>query len=240
MRQDMSQTPEPRAKRLVVIVPAFNEQDVVRQTLEEIRQHMPDADVLVVDDSSTDRTGAEAALGGAEVARLPFHMGVGGAIRLGYRYAVEQDYDYAIRVDADGQHDAAFMGSLIEQLDYGYDVVVGARFAGEGDYQMGRLRRLTSRMLSALLSRLCGTTLTDPTSGFQATSRRACETFARDYPVEYLGDTVEALALAAHHGLRIIQVPVVMRQRSTGAPSQSPAKSSVLLARALSLALLRR
>jgi glycosyltransferase involved in cell wall biosynthesis len=236
----MSQAPEPRPKRIVVIVPAFNEQDVIGRTVGEIRQHLPHADVLVVDDGSSDRTGAEATLAGAQVARLPFNLGVGGAIRLGYRYAVEQDYDYAIRVDGDGQHDPAFLSSLIEPLDDGYDVVVGARFAGEGDYQMRRLRRLTSKMLSVVLSRICGTTLTDPTSGFHANSRRACEIFAHDYPVEYLGDTVEALALAAHHDLRIIQVPVSMRQRSTGVPSHSPAKAAIYLARALSLALLRR
>jgi glycosyltransferase involved in cell wall biosynthesis len=236
----MSQTPEPRPKRIVVIVPAFNEQDAVGRTVDEIHQHLPDADVLVVDDGSSDNTGAQATLAGAQVARLPFNLGVGGAIRLGYRYAIEQDYECAIRLDADGQHDPAFMKSLIEPLDDGYDVVVGARFAGEGDYQMRWLRRLTSKMLSVVLSQVCGTELTDPTSGFQATSRRACEIFAHDYPVEYLGDTVEALALAAHHGLRIIQVPVSMRQRSTGVPSHSPVKSAIYLARALSLALLRR
>ena len=132
----MSQTPEPRPKRIVVIVPGFNEQDAVGRTVDEIRQHLPDADVLVVDDGSSDNTAAQATLAGAQVARLPFNLGVGGAIRLGYRYAIEQHYECAIRVDADGQHDPAFMRSLIEPLDDGYDVVVGARFAGEGDYQM--------------------------------------------------------------------------------------------------------
>lgn len=230
-------------KRLLVIVPAFNEQEVVARTICEIREHVPDADILVVDDGSSDSTSAEAALAGATVVRLPFNLGVGGAMRLGYRYAVEQAYDYAIQVDADGQHDPTFIKRLTEPLGEGYDVVIGARFAGEGDYQMRWPRRLASRILAVVLSRTCGTTLTDPTSGFRATSRRACEIFAREYPVEYLGDTVEVLAIAAGHDLVITQVPVLMRPRATGHPSHSPTKAAIYLARscvALSLALLRR
>jgi glycosyltransferase involved in cell wall biosynthesis len=230
-------------QRVLVIVPAFNEQDVVGQTVSEIRRNISLADVLVVDDASSDKTSAQAVLAGALIARLPFNLGVGGAMRLGYRYAVEHDYDNAIQVDADGQHDPAFISRLLEPLDSGYDVVIGARFAGEGQYQMTGARRLASRTLAAALSRVCRTTLTDPTSGFRATSRRACELFAHDYPVEYLGDTIEALALAARRNLAILQVPVSMRQRATGHPSHSPAKAAVCLARAcvpLSLSMLRR
>jgi glycosyltransferase involved in cell wall biosynthesis len=226
-----------------VIVPAFNEQDNVGRTVTEIRGYVPQADVLVVDDGSTDSTSDEAARAGASIARLPFNLGVGGAMRLGYRYAVERGYDCAIQVDADGQHDPAFISRLTEPLDHGHDVVIGARFAGEGDYQMTGPRRLASKMLALVLSRVCATTLTDPTSGFRATSRQACELFARDYPVEYLGDTIEVLALAARHGLSITQVPVSMRPRATGQPSHSPAKASIYLARscvALSMAMLRR
>jgi glycosyltransferase involved in cell wall biosynthesis len=197
----------------------------------------------MVDDGSSDQTSAQAALAGASIARLPFNLGVGGAMRLGYRYAVENDYDIAVQVDADGQHDPAFISRLIEPLEDGYDVVIGARFAGEGDYQMPGPRRVASKLLAAVLSRICRTPLTDPTSGFRATSRRACEIFAQDYPVEYLGDTVEALALAVRHDLLITQVPVAMRQRVSGHPSHSPTKAAVYLARscvALSIALLRR
>lgn len=229
--------------RLLVIVPAFNEQEIVGLTVSEIRERVPDAEILVVDDGSTDQTGARAAQAGATVARLPFNLGVGGAMRLGYRYAVERGCEYAIQIDADGQHDPAFISRLTAPLDHGYDVVIGARFAGEGDYQMTGPRRLASKMLSGALSRVCGTTLTDPTSGYRATSRRACEIFARDYPVEYLGDTVEVLALATRNGLVITQVPVSMRPRATGHPSHSPAKATLYLARAcvaLSMALLRR
>jgi len=230
-------------KRLLVIVPAFNEQDVVGRTVSEIRGHAPHADVLVVDDGSSDETSARAVLAGASIARLPFNLGVGGAMRLGYRYAVENDYDFAIQVDADGQHDPAFISRLIEPLTHGYDLVIGARFAGEGVYQMTGPRRLASKMLSGVLSRVCRITLTDPTSGFRATSRQACELFAQDYPVEYLGDTVETLALAARRNLLIMQVPVSMRRRATGHPSHSPVKAALYLARscvALSQALLRR
>jgi glycosyltransferase involved in cell wall biosynthesis len=229
-------------KRLLVIVPAFNEQDVVGRTVREIRGHVPHADVLVVDDGSTDETSAGAALAGVSIARLPFNLGVGGAMRLGYRFAVEHEYDYAIQIDADGQHDPAFIGRLIEPLDRGYDLVIGARFAGEGDYQMTGPRQFASKLLSTVLSHVCGTPLTDPTSGFRATSRRACGVFAHEYPVEYLGDTIETLALAAHRRLAITQVPVSMRPRTTGHPSHSPTKSAIYLARScvgVSMALLR-
>jgi glycosyltransferase involved in cell wall biosynthesis len=229
--------------RLLVIVPAFNEQDVVGRTVAEIREQAPEADILVVDDGSIDETSVRGMRAGATIVRLPFNLGVGGAMRLGYRYAVENDYDYAIQVDADGQHNPAFIYKLTEPLGRGYDVVIGARFAGEGDYSMTRSRRLASKILAAVMSRICGTRITDPTSGFRATSRRACEIFARDYPVEYLGDTVEALALAAHRHLSIVQVPVSMRQRETGHPSHSAAKAAVYLARsciAVSMVTLKR
>ena len=129
----MSQDP----KRILVVVPAFNEEEVVGRTVSEVLRHVPHADVLVVDDGSRDQTGARAALAGASIARLPFNLGVGGAMRLGYRYAVENDYDYAIQVDADGQHDPAFIRQPDRTAGRGYDVVIGARFLpARGDYEM--------------------------------------------------------------------------------------------------------
>lgn len=229
-------------KRLLVIIPALNEAGSIADVVREIRGELPGVDVLVVDDGSVDRTAAVATAAGARVARLPYNLGVGGAMRLGYRYALDHDYDVAVQIDADGQHDPRYVPKLVDLLD-DYDLVIGARFAGEGDYAVRGPRRWAMGMLSVVLSGLAGTTLTDTTSGFRAANRRMIEMFARWYPAEYLGDTVETLVHAARRGYRIQQVPVAMRRRMAGTPSHSPVKAMIYLGRALAvltLALIRR
>jgi len=234
----MSAAPPPR---ILAIVPAWNEQDAVGQTIKDLRDARPDLDILVIDDGSGDHTAAVAAEAGALVCQLPFNLGVGGAMRTGYRYAVRHGYDAAVQVDADGQHDPAFLGLLLDELKHA-DVVVGARFAGEGDYRVGLMRGLAMRLLAGTLTRLTKERLTDVTSGFRAVNRRAMGVFAVHYPAEYLGDTVESLVIAHRTGCRVVQVPVAMRPRTTGQPSQSPAKAALYLVRAviaLGLALVR-
>ena len=230
------------SRRVLVIVPALNEQEAIAAVVREVRECVPGCDVLVVDDGSHDATVARARAAGARVASLPYNLGVGGAMRLGYRYAATRGYDYAVQVDADGQHDPRFVPQLLDRLDDGADLVIGARFAGEGHYEVRGPRRWAMRLLSTVLSRVAGTRLTDTTSGFRAVSRPMMELFANAYPVEYLGDTVETLVLAARRGFTVRQVPVSMRHRTTGRPSHSPAKAAVYLGRAflvLMLALIR-
>ncbi|MFY1576823.1 glycosyltransferase family 2 protein [Verrucosispora sp. WMMD703] len=229
-------------ERLLIIIPAFNEAASIGDVVGEIRGELPTADVLVVDDGSTDHTAAVAITAGARVARLPYNLGVGGAMRLGYRYAHEHDYDAAVQVDADGQHDPRYVPKLVDLLG-DHDLVIGARFAGEGEYTVRGPRRWAMAVLSLVLSGLAGTTLTDTTSGFRAANRRMIEMFAHWYPVEYLGDTVETLVHAARRGYRIQQVPVAMRRRMAGTPSHSPTRAMIYLGRALAvltLALIRR
>lgn len=227
--------------RILAIVPAWNEQDAVGQTVKDLRDARPDLDILVIDDGSGDRTAAVAAEAGAMVCQLPFNLGVGGAMRTGYRYAVRHGYDAAVQVDADGQHDPAYLDELLAGLERS-DVVIGARFAGEGSYRVGLLRGLAMRLLAGTLSRLTKEPLTDVTSGFRAANRRAMGVFAVHYPAEYLGDTVESLVIAHRTGCRVTQVPVSMRPRTTGQPSHSPLKAALYLVRAvvaLGLALVR-
>ncbi|WP_433319653.1 glycosyltransferase family 2 protein [Micromonospora sp. CA-269861] len=229
-------------KRTLIIIPALNESGSIADVVGEVRGELPGVDVLVVDDGSTDRTAAVAAAAGALVAKLPYNLGVGGAMRLGYRYARDNNYDVAIQIDADGQHDPRYVPKLVDLLDDN-DLVIGARFAGEGDYNVRGPRRWAMVMLSAVLSRVARTKLTDTTSGFRAANRRVIEMFAGWYPAEYLGDTVETLVHTARRGYRIRQVPVAMRKRMAGTPSHSPAKAMVYLGRAfavLTLALIRR
>jgi glycosyltransferase involved in cell wall biosynthesis len=234
--------------RVLVIVPAWNEQDSVAGTIAEVRRTNPGVDLLVVDDGSRDRTAVVAAEAGALVCRLPYNLGVGGAMRAGYRYAIQGEYDVAVQIDADGQHDPAYLGALLERLatadTQGADLVIGARFAGEGDpYQVSLLRRLAMRLLAGTLSRMAKTRLTDVTSGFRVANRRAIRVFAAHYPAEYLGDTVESMVIAIRAGCTVAQVPVQMRIRQGGQASQTPFRAALYLCRAvvaLALALVRR
>jgi glycosyltransferase involved in cell wall biosynthesis len=232
--------PRPDLKVLVV-VPAFQEQASVGRVVVSLHRALPSADVLVVDDGSRDHTGAVAAAAGASVLTLPYNLGVGGAMRAGFKYALRHGYDAAVQVDADGQHDANDVMRLLAGLTEA-DIVIGARFAGAGDYAASGPRRWAMRILARTLSRVVGSPLTDATSGFRACNRRAMLLFARHYPVEYLGDTVEALLIAGRCGLRVTQVPVVMHERTAGRASSGTLASVLYLARAflaLGLGLLR-
>lgn len=229
-------------RKTLIVIPAWNEADSIADVVREVSAALPTVDVLVVDDGSLDRTAERARSAGAVVLSLPYNLGVGGAMRLGYRYARDHGYDAAVQVDADGQHDPRFVPALLSALD-GADLVIGARFAGVGDYTVRGPRRYAMSLLAAVLTRIAGSPLTDTTSGFRAANRRVIELFARSYPVEYLGDTVETVVHVARAGLRVIQLPVAMRPRMAGTPSQSVAKASFYLARAamvLGLALVRR
>ncbi|MCW2615915.1 MAG: glycosyltransferase family 2 protein [Frankiales bacterium] len=226
---------------MLVVLPAYNERASIGRVVGEVRAALPGADLVVVDDGSTDGTGAAARAAGARLLTLPFNLGVGGAMRTGYIYAARGDYDAVVQVDADGQHDPCEVPALLAELGVA-NIAIGARFAGRGDYVARGPRRWAMRLLSACLSRATGTRLTDTTSGFRAADRQAVALFARHYPVEYLGDTVEALLMAARAGLVVRQVPVEMRVRIDGAPSQSSLRASLYLGRAvlaLGLATLR-
>jgi glycosyltransferase involved in cell wall biosynthesis len=230
--------PNPSPRRVLIVVPAWNEEQTVGSIIREVAECAPDADILVVNDGSTDRTSEVARKAGAMVVDLPINLGVGGALRTGYRFAMRHGHDVAIQVDADGQHDPAQVDRLLTTMDdESADIVIGARFAGVGDYEVRGPRQWAMKMLSVVLSRVTRTRLTDTTSGFKACNRAAIALFAADYPAEYLGDTVESLVVAARAGLRVRQVAVTMRPRAGGRPSHRPFRSAVFLGRAV-LALL--
>ena len=219
--------------RLLVVVPAWNEQDTLPAVIAELRRCVPHADVLVVNDGSTDRTSEVAWAAGAQVLELPINLGVGGAMRAGYLYALRARYDVTVQLDADGQHNPADIPRLLEAMaSEGADVIIGARFAGVGEYAARGPRRWSMRLLAGVLSRVAGTRLTDTTSGFKAANRRAVRLFSANYPAEYLGDTVESLVIASRAGLRVRQIGVAMRPRAGGQPSHGPLKAAVFLARA--------
>lgn len=228
-------------ERVLVIVPAWNEEANVGATVREIRETTPHYDIVVIDDGSEDGTARVAAEAGASVIPLPFNMGVGGAMRTGFIYAHRHRYDAAIQVDADGQHDARDIARVLQGLEHA-DISIGARFADAGTYTVRGPRRWAMRFLATVVSRVARTRLTDVTSGFRAANTRAIEQYVRYYPAEYLGDTIDSLVAAVHQGLTVTQVPVSMRPRQHGTPSQKPLGATVYLARsvfALGLALVR-
>jgi glycosyltransferase involved in cell wall biosynthesis len=218
--------------RTLIVMPAFNEEDSVAEVVREVREKLPGVTCLVVDDGSTDSTVARATAAGAIVASLPYNLGVGGAMRLGFVYALQNGFDNVVQVDADGQHDPAGVPELVAALASN-DIVLGARFAGEGDYVVRGPRRWAMLFLASMLSRVTKRTLTDTTSGFRASGPKAVRIFADHYPAEYLGDTIESLVIAVRSGCRIAQIPVAMRPRLAGTPSHNPLKSALYLARAV-------
>jgi glycosyltransferase involved in cell wall biosynthesis len=221
----------PDHPRILIVMPAWNEAGSVADVVHEVAVALPSSRVLVVDDGSRDATAEIARAAGATVAQLPFNLGVGGAMRTGFRYALAEGFDIVVQVDADGQHDPVSISGLIARLGEA-DLVLGARFAGVGDYRVRGPRQWAMSVLSRVLSAVAKTKLTDTTSGFRASGPRAIELFAQHYPAEYLGDTIEALVIAARSGLVIEQIPVAMRERQAGRPSQNFFKSAAYLARA--------
>ena len=204
--------------RRIAIVPALNEERSIAGVIAEIRAADPEFDVIVIDDGSTDRTSAIAAESGAHVITLPFNLGIGGAVQTGYQYARDHDFELAVQVDGDGQHDPSEIGRLLEPiLDGRADMVVGTRFAEGGGYRGTRLRRIGIHLFAAIVSLMVRARVTDTTSGFRAVNRKAIRLFAADYPHDY--PEVEATVLLARHRLRMVEVPVQMRVRETGASS---------------------
>ena len=231
----------PSLARTLIVMPALNEEEAVGDVVREVFDKLPGVSVLVVDDGSKDDTAAVARAAGATVLSLPYNLGVGGAMRAGFKYAMANGFENVVQVDSDGQHDPAGVPVLLETLAE-VDLVLGARFAGEGDYTVRGPRKWAMVVLASVISRLAKTTLTDTTSGFRATGPRAVRLFAEHYPAEYLGDTIESLVIAARAGCDIRQVPVAMRPRAGGTPSHNPVKAAAYLGRAgmaLLIALMR-
>lgn len=224
--------------RTLAIIPALNEEGSLPAVLDGLRTAMPTVDILVIDDGSTDATVEVAREHGAIVASLPFNLGIGAALRTGFRFASEQHYDRAFQFDADGQHDPHEVPKLMAGLDAGADLVIGTRFAdADGEYIVGMTRGTAMGVLRAMIRMLVGRRFTDTSSGFRGFSRPMIEFFARNYPREYM-DSVEALVLASYRGFTVDEVPVTMHERTAGVASQRSFKLMYHYLRLLSLLVL--
>ena len=205
-------------QRILVITPAYNEAANICEVVRSVKQEVPVADVVVIDDGSWDDCARLAEGAGAIVIRLPFNLGIGGAMQTGYIFAWEQGYDVAIQVDGDGQHDPAYVPVLMAPLeDDSADLVIGSRFVGPSSFRSGLARRVGIHWFARLISLLIGQRVTDTTSGFRAANRSVIEFFASSYPQDY--PEPEAIVVAHRAGFRIREVPVEMRARQGGKSS---------------------
>jgi glycosyltransferase involved in cell wall biosynthesis len=223
--------PNDRPSR-VAIVPAFNEEGSIASVIDEIRAFDDGFEIVVVDDGSADRTTAIARTRGAHVIRLPFNLGIGGAVQTGFRYAWEGGFQIAVRVDGDGQHDPSQLGAILAPVLAGEtDIAVGSRFVGERSFRSSRSRRAGIRILAWTVSALVRQRVTDPTSGFQALNRHGIALFAADLPHDY--PEVEATVMVFRHRLRMREVPVLMRERAAGRSSIGAFASVYYMAKVL-------
>jgi len=219
--------------RVLVVVPAHDEEASLPSTLGRIRAALPGTDVVVVDDCSSDATSRVAREHGAQVVELPCNLGYGGAVQTGFKYAIARDYDAVVQIDADGQHDPASAPALLAPVLAGRaDVAIGSRFMGEARYPIPPLRRAGMWAFGRIASFVTRQPITDPTSGFQALDRGVVAFFANNhYPSDYPdADTIILLALS---GYRVEEVPVVMEARSAGTSMHSDLKAAYYVAKML-------
>ena len=195
--------------KVLVVVPAYNEEQYLAATLRKLREHRPTDDVLVVDDGSLDRTAAIARQEGARLLAMPLHVGYGAAVQAGLKYAFRRGYLRAVTCDADGQHEPACIGELLAVLDRPeVDLVIGSRFLKPG-YRASAPKRLGVRFFGLLARLAIGRPVTDPTSGFIAYNRRATRFFITDSMPDRFPDA-DALIVAFRAGLNLCEAPVVM------------------------------
>ena len=226
------------SEKVLVVVPAWNEQASIAKVVSELKTR--GFDVLVIDDGSTDKTSFIARQSGAITMRLPFNLGVGGALRCGFKYAVQHGYEAVVQCDADGQHPVDHIESLIATATEGnFHMVIGSRFLNdEGKMELSLIRRLAMRILSRSASRACKTLITDATSGFRIIAVPLLDELAEKLPAYYLGDTYEALVSSGRAGYRIKESPAPLMEREHGKSSAHPVKAARLAVKAILSAIL--
>ncbi len=211
-------------RKILVVIPALNEAGPIASVIQQVREKIPDAQVLVVNDGSTDQTEKKAFAAGAKVLSHPFNMGYGVALQTGYKYALQYGFDYVLQMDGDGQHDPRYLQGLLKEVqEGGVDVAIGSRFLGEGEYQVPLLRRMGMWLFGFIASRLSGQKITDPTSGYQALNQRAIEFCTRDaFPGDY--PDADVLVMLHRAGLQFREVPVGMHPNLNGRSMHSGLK----------------
>lgn len=225
--------------KTLIIIPAYNEGDNIEKVVDNLITNFPQYDYVIVNDGSRDHTKRVCSSREYEVLNLPINMGIGGAVQTGYRYARDNDYDIAVQIDGDGQHDVGFLDKMIEYMgEQQADCVIGSRFVEKEGFQSSGMRRIGIRFLSFLGWVLTGVRVKDITSGYRLVNRRFINIFAEDYPSDY--PEPEAMVIAAVHGGRIREYPVVMRDRENGTSSITLKKSVYYMFKVTLAMLIRR
>jgi glycosyltransferase involved in cell wall biosynthesis len=222
----------PKLTNVLIIIPAYQEEDNILRVLEDIRVYLPGTDILVINDGSTDRTSTRARQAGVNVIDLPFNLGIGAAMQTGFRYAAAHRYTAAIQIDADYQHPAEEAPRLVKTLeDEKADLVIGSRFMAPTGYRGSWLRRLGNLIFQGANALIVGQRIVDNTSGFRAYSERAISILAQNYLGEY--PEPESISYLDAQDCRLVEIPVKMRTRTAGFSSITPIKSIYYMVRVL-------
>ncbi len=211
--------------KILVIIPAYNEETTIYNVVKSIYKCNLGVDVLVVNDGSCDNTYEQASQAGAKVINLPHNVGIGGAVQTGYLYASYNDYDIAIQIDGDGQHNPSYLPQLIQPIiDNTADMTIGSRFVDKSDYVPSLFRSIGIRYFSKLVSLIIHQPIFDTTSGFRAINKKTIKLFSHYYPSDY--PEVETIVSCCSHGIRLKEIPVEMNYRQGGKSSITPIKSA--------------
>lgn len=223
----------------LLIIPAYNEAENIEKVVNNIVENYPQYDYIIVNDGSNDNTEKICLKNGYHVLNLPINLGIGGAVQTGYCYARDNDYDVAVQIDGDGQHDVSFLAEMIKLIESGQaDVVIGSRFVEKEGFQSSKIRRIGIKFLSGLAKILTGVRVKDITSGYRAVNRMFINIFAEDYPSDY--PEPEAMVIAAVYGGKIREYPVVMRERENGESSITLKKSVYYMTKVTIAMMIRR
>lgn len=208
----------------IVIIPAYNEEKSIVKTVQDICEHAPEFDYVIINDCSTDHTLSVCREHHLHVLNLPVNLGIGGAVQTGFLYAYKNGYDYAIQFDGDGQHDAKYLHEMRDyMIEQNADMLIGSRFLEKEGFQSTGMRRFGIRYFSALIKLLTGQTITDPTSGMRMINRDILAMYSESYPKDY--PEPESVVAIMNSGKKVMEYPVIMRKRMEGTSSISPLKS---------------
>lgn len=208
----------------LIIIPAYNEQESIKKAVEDIMEKAPHFDYIVINDCSTDKTKEICETEEFNVIHLPVNLGIGGAVQTGYLYAARNGYDIAVQVDGDGQHDPQFLSKMADYMEAEHaDMVIGSRFIDKEGFQSSGARRVGIKYFTMLIKLLTGTKITDPTSGLRMVNREIIEFFAEEYPKDY--PEPESVVAILRRKKKVLEIPVIMRERSGGVSSISMKKS---------------
>ena len=208
----------------IVIIPAYNEEKSIVKTVQDICEHAPEFDYVIINDCSTDHTLSVCREHHLHVLNLPVNLGIGGAVQTGFLYAYKNGYDYAIQFDGDGQHDAKYLQEMRDyMIEQNADMLIGSRFLEKEGFQSTGMRRFGIRYFSALIKLLTGQKITDPTSGMRMINRDILAMYSESYPKDY--PEPESVVTIINSGKKVMEYPVIMRKRMEGTSSISPLKS---------------